>query len=128
MNVLSRVSLFALGPLVSGACRAVGVAAVGEGVAAVSRFLKDRFSDQSLRVVAALADASERAWRTLELALAGESLATAADRADDRAFREEVRLFLLHAQLDGRAAIDRDLVPRCLAELRAARAAGLLAG
>jgi hypothetical protein len=128
MNLLSRVSLFALGPLVSGACRAVGVAVASEGITAVSRFLKDRFSDQSLRVVAALADASERAWRSLELALAGESLATAADRADDRAFREEVRLFLLQAQMDGRAPIDRDLAPRCLAELRAARAAGLLAG
>ena len=83
MNVFSRVSLFALGPLASGACRAVGVSAVADGVSAIAKFLADRLSDQSLRVVTALADASDRGWRTLELALAGESLATAADRAEE---------------------------------------------
>src|SRR5262249_8562259 len=41
---------------------------------------------------------------------------------------EQVRLFLLHAQFDGRAAASRDLVPTLLTELRAARAAGLFAG
>jgi WD40 repeat protein len=128
MSVFSRVSLFALGPLVSTACRAVGLAAFGEGATAVARFFSDRLSDQSLRVVGALAEASDRAWRTLELALAGESLATIADRADDKAFREQVRLFVLNAQCDGRAAALRDFVPRCLSELRAARAAGLLTG
>lgn len=88
MNVLSRVSLFALGPLVGTALRAVGVAAASETAAAVTRFLAARLADQSLRVTSALAAASDSAWRTLELALAGESLATALDRADDRAFRE----------------------------------------
>lgn len=128
MNLLSRASLFALGPIVSSACRSIGLAAVGDGVSSVVRFLADRVSDQSLRVVAALGDASERAWRTLEVALAGESLANAADRGEDKAFREQVRLFVLKAQIDGRAAGGRDFVPSCLAELRAARAAGLLTG
>ncbi len=126
MSIFSRVSLFALGPLVTGACRAVGFSAVGDGMSAVAKFFSERLSDQSLRVVAALADASDHAWRTLEIALAGESLVTAADRADDKAFREQVRLFLLNAQFDGRAEADRDLVPRCLSELRAARSAGIL--
>jgi WD40 repeat protein len=128
VSVITRVSLFALGPLVSTACKAAGLSVVGESAAAVVRFLRDRVSDQSLRVTAALADASDRAWRTLELALAGESLVSATDRAEDRAFREEVRLFVLRAQFDGRAPIDADLVPRCLEELRAARAAGVLDG
>jgi hypothetical protein len=128
MSIFSRVSLFALAPIVSNACRAAGLSAVGDGVSAVAKFLSERLSDQSLRVTTALGDASERAWRTLELALAGESLVTTADRADDRAFREQVRLFLLNAQFDGRAALDGDLVPRCLGELRGARDAGLLAG
>lgn len=128
MSVFSRVSLFAIGPLISTACKAVGLSAASEGVSAVARLLSDRVSDQSRRVVAALSDASVRAWRTLELALAGESFTTALDRAEDKAFREQVRLFLLNAQFDGRAAADGDFVPRCLAELHAAQGAGLLAG
>jgi hypothetical protein len=128
MSVFSRVSLFALAPIVSNACRAAGLSAVGDGVSAVAKFLSERLSDQSLRVTTALGDASDRAWRTLELALAGESLVSTADRADDKAFREQVRLFLLNAQFDGRATLDRDLVPRCLGELRSARDAGLLTG
>src|SRR5262249_14015496 len=48
--------------------------------------------------------------------------------ADDKAFREQVRLFLLNAQFDGRAERDRDFVPRCLKELRDARSSGALGG
>lgn len=121
MNLVSRVSLMALGPLVSTACRAVGLSVAAEGASSVARFLTDRLTDQSLRVTDALGRASEQAWRTLELALAGESLLTAVDRADDRAFREQVRLYLLRVGDDHFAA-------RCLGELRAARAIGLLGG
>ncbi|MDB5309719.1 MAG: domain, G-beta repeat [Gemmataceae bacterium] len=128
MRVLARLSVFALAPLVGGVCRAAGLSAAGEGLAAVAKFLADRLSDQSLRVADALRESADRAWQTLELALAGESLVSAADRGDDRAFREQVRLFLLNARFDGRAAGDRDFVPRCLAELRAAKAAGVLNG
>src|SRR4051794_16386713 len=128
MNVLSRVSLFALGPLVGTACRTVGMAAISEGAAAVTKFLIARLTDQSLRVTEALAGASEQAWRTLELALAGESVLTLTDRAEDKAFREQVRLFLLNAQFDGRATADRDFTSRCLEELRAARSEGVLGG
>ena len=128
MNVLSRMSLFAIAPLVSSACRAAGLSALGEGAATITRFITDRVSDQSLRVVEALANASNQAWRTLEVALVGESVVTALDRADDKAFREQVRLFLLNAQFDGRAASDRDFVARCLAELQVARSNGSLAG
>ena len=59
----------------------------------MSRFLHERLFDQSLRVTGALGRASEQAWWTLELALAGESVLTVADRAEDKAFREQVRLF-----------------------------------
>jgi WD40 repeat protein len=131
MSVFSRVSLFALGPLVSNACKAVGLATVGDGVSVVARFLTDRMSDQSLRVVSALSTASDQAWRTLELALSGESLVTVADRADDKAFREQIRLFVLSAQFDKRIPAklqDRDLASHCLTELQAARESGLLNG
>ncbi|QJW93445.1 hypothetical protein [Frigoriglobus tundricola] len=124
MNIFSRVSVFALGPLVGSACRAAGLSVVADGTAAVSRFLAERLTDQSLRVTDALARASDQAWRTLELALAGESVLSAADRADDRAFREQVRLFLLNAQFGGRAAADRGFGARCLTELRARATAG----
>jgi hypothetical protein len=102
MNFFSRVSLFALGPLVSTACKAIGFETVGHGVTAVARFLSDRVSDRSLRVVNALTESSNQAWRTLELSLSGESLLNIADRADDKAFREQIRLFVHSAQFDGR--------------------------
>ena len=70
----------------------------------------------------------DQAWRTLELALAGESVLTVADRADDKAFREQVRLFILNAQCAGRVATERDFISRCLGELRAARTKGVLGG
>jgi WD40 repeat protein len=128
MNIVSRVSLLALGPIVGAACRFAGVEVLAAGSAAVTRFLAARLTDQSLRVGDALAASADQAWRTLELALAGESLLTAVDRAEDRAFREQVRLFLLNAQFDGRAASDREFSTRCLAELRAARTEGAFGG
>lgn len=131
MNLLSRVSLFALGPLVSTACKAIGIEAAGHGVTAMARFLADRLSDHSLRVVAALSEASKEAWRTLELTLAGESLLTIADRGDDKAFREEIRQFIDAALGDGRIrapASSTEFTAACLAELRAARDSGFLDG
>ena len=117
MNLLSRVSLFALGPAAGAACRAAGVAALSEGAAAVARMLSERLTDHSLRATEALAHASARAWGALERALAGETLLAVADRADDRVFREQVRLFLLNGSIDA---------ARCLKELRAAVASGAL--
>ncbi|QDU20379.1 WD40 repeat domain-containing protein [Urbifossiella limnaea] len=128
MRVLARLSVFALAPLVGGVCRATGVAVAAESASAVARFLSDRLSDQSLRVADALRDAADRAWATLDRALAGDSALAVADRAEDRAFREQLRLFVLAAQTDGRATADPTFVPRCRTELTAARAAGLLAG
>ena len=120
MNVLSRVSVFALGSVAGAACRAAGLSVAADGVGTVSRFLAERLTDHSRRVSDALGRASEQAWAALELALGGESVLTAADRADDRAFREHVRLFL--------RAVRFDLAPRCQNELRAARAGGVLGG
>ncbi|HEX4610566.1 MAG TPA: hypothetical protein VH092_20420, partial [Urbifossiella sp.] len=128
MRVLARLSVFARAPLVGGVCRATGVAAAAEGASAVARFLADRLSDQSLRVADALRGAADQAWTTLDRALAGESALAVTDRAEDRVFREQVRLFVLSAQTDGRATADPGFVPRCRAELTRAKAAGLLAG
>jgi hypothetical protein len=94
MRVLAHLSTFALAPLVGGVVRAAGLGVADESLSAVARFLSDRLSDQSLRVVEALRGAANRAWRALEVALAGESLLRVVDRGDDRAFREQIRLFL----------------------------------
>src|SRR5438270_4790366 len=100
MGVLTRMSVFALAPLVGGACRAVGLAEAGAGLSVVVRFLSDRLSDHSLRVVDALKGSADKAWRALEHALGGGSLAGVTGRAEDRAFGEQVREFLLNAQLN----------------------------
>ena len=83
----------------------------------------ERFTDQSRRLPEALKRAGERSWRCLEIALAGESLWTILDRAEDRAFRDQVRALL---QTEDFPKIKEDFRRRCLAELRAARKAGCL--
>ena len=69
MRVLAQLSTFALAPLVGGGFRAAGVAVADEGMSVVARFLTDRLTDQSLRVVDALRGSAGRAWRALEVAL-----------------------------------------------------------
>ena len=128
MSVFTRLSMLALAPLVGGVARAAGGGAVADGARAVAAFLNDRLSDQSLRVSDALSTAADRAWRTLEIALSGDGVLNVADRGDEKAFREQVRLFILSAQIDGRAAADAEFVSRCLDELRAARSSKALEG
>ncbi|MDY3562565.1 hypothetical protein R5W23_004031 [Gemmata sp. JC673] len=55
-------------------------------------------------------------------------MVTLADRADDKALREQIRLFVLNAQLNGELGADADFALRCLAELRSARVLGVLDG
>ena len=77
------------------ASKAVGIDSGGE---AVVKFLADRFTDHSQKLTAALQTANDRAWKAIEVALAGDSLwerckVTLAS-AEDQAFREQVRAFL----------------------------------
>ena len=127
MSTLARLSVLALGPLLNGACRAVGFKAADGAADAVVRFLAERFVDQGHRLPDALRRAAERGWRALEVALAGESLLSRFDRAEDRAFREQVRLFLVSSAGELPAG-GPDFRRDCLRELRAARGAGLLEG
>src|SRR6202011_5959743 len=64
MGIVQHLSALALGPAVKTACDAAG------GLAAA---LAARFKDNSQRLGQALARANERAWQTLEVALAGDS-------------------------------------------------------
>src|SRR5262245_39029232 len=98
MRISEKLCALALRGLIGGACKAVGVGA-GEGaVAGVAAFLARHFVDHSVRLQEALRVANERAWRALEVALAGESLwdrcKLVLASGEEKAFREQVRPFL----------------------------------
>src|SRR5437764_2562199 len=65
-----------------------------EGFDMVRAWLGDHFSDQGHRLTNALKASNEKAWRAVEIALAGESLWNKLDRADDRGFRQQLAGFL----------------------------------
>src|SRR5262245_46998250 len=79
MAILSALSSFALRQV------------MGEGAEGLIGTLNNRLSDQSQLLTRALQQAGERAWKAVEVALAGESLWNKLDAADDKAFRRQVR-------------------------------------
>ncbi len=100
---------------------------MGEGAEHVIRMLEDRMTDHGQRLVRALQQSNERAWRALEIALAGETLWNRFDRADERIFRQQIRTFLELIPLPlltGKAEFRR----RCLRDLQSARKQALLGG
>jgi hypothetical protein len=98
-----------------------------EGVDAVARFLGRHFSDHSQRLTNAIRSATDRSWKALEVALAGESLKDRLARTEDRELRKHVGGFL-DAFADREAGHDPAFRQRCLDELRAARKSGKLGG
>lgn len=124
MGVFQSLSVVALRQLVGGACNTVGISVGGE---AIVEFLTGRFIDHSQKLTSALKTANEQAWKSLEIALGGESWwSRFFGSAEDRAFRTEVQSFLDDAQLPGPP--DTDFRRCCLDELRTARKDGLLTG
>ena len=82
MGIMNHLAGFTLRELVGGVCHVLGISLAAEGAAKVTDFLQHRFSDRSLELLDALKAANERAWRSLEVALAGESFwSFLADRA-----------------------------------------------
>jgi formylglycine-generating enzyme required for sulfatase activity/serine/threonine protein kinase len=131
MGLVQSAAGLAVRQFVSAACDAAGFKAGSEAVEGVAGFLAERFADHSGRLPAALQTANERAWKALEIALAGESLwdrcKAAAARGEDRAFAQQLRAFLDSATLpavSGKARFRQT----CLQELQAARKASVLAG
>jgi len=124
-----NLSALTLRQVIGGACQAVGVSPGDVAVAGVAGFLTRHFIDQSQRLSVALQLSNARAWKALEVALAGDSFW---DRCkllftsgDQKAFREQVQPLLGAcplAQAKGREAFRRE----ALAELRAAERDGLL--
>jgi serine/threonine protein kinase len=135
MAVFTILSLTALRYVASGAMKAAGLSDDAGGTVVdlsqkVVSALTDHFTDHSQRLTKALATANERSWKTLEVALAGESFwdrcKTALSSGEDKALAQQVRGFLDRAILAEQP--DRGLREDCLAELRAARKAGVLGG
>jgi uracil-DNA glycosylase family 4 len=126
MRISSNLAALALRQLAGGACRAAGLEA-GEGaVLGTVNFLFKRFVDHSTRLTEALGQSNERAWRALEVALAGDSLwercKLVLAPGEEKVFRALVQPFLAGCSLVGKEAFRK----LCLAELRAARKDGLL--
>jgi serine/threonine protein kinase len=129
MSIAEKLSGLALQPLLEGACQALGEGVSGKAAEAVVSFLAGRFRDHSQRLQHALQQANDRAWKAVEIALAGDSwwdrCKGLLGRAEDRAFRSQVQAFLEAA--GPQTAPQREEVRRrCLDELRAARKAGHL--
>src|SRR5947209_13849851 len=123
MRISANLCALALKGLLGGACKAAGLQPGEAAVEGVVGFLTRHFTDHSQRLGEALRLTNDRAWRALEVALAGESLW---DRcklllasAEDKSFREQVRPFLDAcplAEMQGKAAYRQS----CLDELRTA--------
>ena len=128
MSVTLYLSALTLRSAVEGACESLGVGK--SGPEAVITLLSRHFSDPSQRLNKALEHAHDRAWRVLELALAGDSLWERCKRvltsAEERAFRQQIQEFLAANPPRGLPTEDPRARARCLDELQRARRAGLL--
>jgi serine/threonine protein kinase len=131
MSVFQSLSVVALRQLVSTAGNAVGL---GTTTDAIVESLTTRFTDHSQKLTKALQTATERAWKALEVALAGNSLLSrctgALAAAEDRTFSAQLADFLKASPLTEASARPEyaDLFRRALQELRTARSRGLLTG
>jgi tRNA A-37 threonylcarbamoyl transferase component Bud32 len=128
MPIFLSLSGLAVRQVLEGACKAVGLSAGEHAFDGVVRFLADRFTDQSQRLPQALHQANDSGWKALEVALAGESLWNWLDKAEHKAFRQQVRAFLDATPLAGLPSHGPEFRSVCLRELRTARKAGLLSG
>ncbi len=123
--ILQALSALALKELLDAGGRLIGASEDEPDAERLLNALAQRFIDQGERLTKALRHSGERAWRALEIALAGESLWTWLDRAEDKAFRQQVRDFLGSSPYHNLPAHGEEFTQRCLGELRAARKAGL---
>jgi uracil-DNA glycosylase family 4 len=131
MAISQTVCALTLNQLVGGACNALGLNAGAGAVEGVVGFLTRRFFDNSQALMEALEEAHTRAWKALEIALAGDSLwdkvKLTFSSGEDKAFRAQLQPFLNTcplAELNGRDQFRKD----CLRELREARKQNLLIG
>ncbi len=127
MGVALHLSALAVKSVVDKACSAIGVTEAGEKVVA---YLAQRFTDHSRRLGEALEKANENAWKSLEIALAGESFwqhcQALLGQRENHAFGRQMRAFLDAAPQAGFPQHPAAFRQQCLQDLRRARKAGLL--
>ncbi len=130
MSIMLHLSSLALRGAAAAAGDVVGIAGAGMVADKVAGFLLERFVDQSQRLNRALARSTDRAWRAVELALAGNSwwdrCKLVVSSADERGFREQIQTFLKANPLDGVDGHGPNFRAQCLAQMQSARKAGLL--
>src|SRR5215469_14985020 len=116
MSVLEKLSTLALCPVAGAAAEAVGCSVI-----AVVQVLTSRFTNHSQRLTTALQRANDRTWKAFEIALGGESFWQRCKlghaRAEDKAFREQVRTFLDASPLTKPSETQADLFRQALQEL-----------
>src|SRR4051812_39027026 len=116
MSIVTTVAMTAVRYVVCGACRATGVLTEEAAEKAIA-VLSDYYADHSQKLPKAINDANERAWKTLEIALAGDSLwHRLTQRGEVVALAQELRKFLDRVDATG---LSQDRTA-CLRELRAA--------
>ncbi len=127
MSLFSQLCGLALRGAATQAASLVGAASAGQ---AAADLLCKSFTDHSEKLTEALARSHARAWAAVELSLAGRSWWDSAKgllhSGTDRAFRDQVQAFLDANPLDGMDGHGPDFRGQCLAQLHAARKAGLL--
>src|SRR5579883_506639 len=132
MVIVQQLSALAVRQLLGGICQAAGLEAGSAAVETVAGLLVNGFTDHSQRLLLALQRANERAWRALEIALAGDSwwdrIKVTLARREDQAFREQVSAFLQATPLAGLPSHGTEFRQQCLRELRAAHKQSLLTG
>ena len=64
-----------------------------------NRQIGDRRSDMSRLLLDSLRSSGEKAWKAVEVALAGETLWNKLDPVDEKAFRQQVRNLIDNMQL-----------------------------
>ncbi len=116
----------ALGDLIGGD-NADKLAGLGGAVGGVGLLLYRHFADQTQHLPKALHRSNQRAWRTLELALAGDGWLTRLKnllaRGEDRAIAEQIRAFLEANALEELKQHPAEVRQRCLEDLHKARSA-----
>ena len=126
MSITTQLSLAAARLVVSGACKATGLPDAG---GKAIDFLVERFTDQSRRLPEAIDAATERAWKTLELTLAGDSLwGKLTTRGEDYALAQELRAASAAVSYDESLGSRAAFFEAALKELRAARKAPTFTG
>ncbi len=100
---------------------------IGESAEGVMKSLGDRFSGRSRQLIDVLHTANEKAWKAVEISLAGESLWNRLDPSAEKSLREQIRILLDNMRLP--ILTHRDEFRKlCLHELRQAKRAGHLLG